>query len=68
MVTARVFEVGADFAAAEGEGNRSLAFWVDAHRSYFSRECEAAGRRFSEDMLVVCERFRVVRRPAIGGG
>jgi uncharacterized protein YhfF len=49
-----------EFAAAEGEGDGSLAFWRDAHRRYFTRECARAGREFSEDMPVVCERFRLV--------
>lgn len=53
-------EVPADFAAAEGEGDGSLEFWREAHRSYFSRECLAAGREFSESMLVACERFKVL--------
>lgn len=53
-------DVTAEFAAAEGEGDGSLAYWRDAHRQFFSRECARAGRAFSEDMLVVCERFRRV--------
>lgn len=57
-------EVGAEFAAAEGEGDGSLSFWRDAHRQYFGRECAGAGRRFTERMPVVCERFDVVYRPA----
>jgi len=52
-----------EFAAAEGEGDGSLEFWRDAHRQYFTRECAAAGRQFTEDMLVACERFRVVFSP-----
>lgn len=55
--------VGAAFAAAEGEGDGSLAFWRDAHACYFTRECEAAGRQFSDTMAVACEHFRVVYRP-----
>jgi uncharacterized protein YhfF len=54
--------VTAEFAATEGEGDGSLAFWREAHRAFFTRGCEAAGREFSEDMLVVCERFQVVFR------
>jgi uncharacterized protein YhfF len=58
-------EVSAEFAATEGEGDGSLAFWRAAHREFFTRECTAAGRQFSENMLVACERFRVVyREPA----
>jgi len=56
-------KVTAEFAAFEGEGDGSLAFWRDAHREYFARECARADREFSESMLVVCERFEVVHRP-----
>lgn len=56
-------QVTAAFAATEGEGDASLAWWRTAHEAYFSRECEAAGRRFSEEMLVVCECFEVVYPP-----
>ena len=48
-------------AYAEGEGDRSLAYWRDAHWNYFSRRCEVLGREASEYMPVVCERFRVVK-------
>jgi uncharacterized protein YhfF len=57
-------QVSAEFAATEGEGDRSLSFWQAAHRQYFSRECAGAGRVFSEEMLVACERFDVVYRPS----
>ncbi len=56
-------EVTAEFAATEGEGDGSLAFWQRAHREFFSRECAAAGREFTESMQVVCERFAVRYRP-----
>ena len=52
--------VSEEFAAAEGEGDCSLAFWRDAHRAAFSRELEASGRSPQPDMPVVCERFEVV--------
>lgn len=53
-------QVTADFAAAEGEGDGSLSFWREAHKEYFIRECANAGRTFSEDILVACERFTLV--------
>jgi len=58
-------DVTAAFAAAEGEGegDGSLAFWCEAHRAYFARECERAGRVFSEAMPIACEHFEVVHRP-----
>lgn len=55
--------VDALFAYEEGEGDRSLAFWRDAHWRYFSRGCERIQRRPEEDMPLVCERFRVVFGP-----
>lgn len=59
-------EVTAEFAAIEGEGDGSLAFWQQGHRDYFIRECAQAGRPFSEHMLVACECFEVVYQPPAG--
>jgi len=60
-VTVRKYnEVDADFARAEGEGDLSLEYWRDAHRWFFSRTLPKVGREFSEDMPLVCERFRVI--------
>jgi uncharacterized protein YhfF len=52
--------VGADFAACEGEGDGSLAYWRQAHLDYFTRNSPELGLVFSEDMLIVCERFEVL--------
>lgn len=57
-------DVDAQFAFDEGEGDRSLAFWRDAHWRFFSRTCREIGRSVSPDMLLVCERFKVVYAPA----
>ena len=51
----RYNEVDAAFACDEGEGDRSLAYWRSAHRNYFGRQ-----GKFSEDMMLMCERFRLV--------
>jgi uncharacterized protein YhfF len=50
-------EVDEQFAFDEGEGNRTLEFWRQAHCTYFGRRGQ-----FSEDMLLWCERFRLVER------
>lgn len=57
-------EVGADFAATEGEGDGSLAHWQRVHTAYFERECQRLGRTFSPSAPVICEKFTVVFRPA----
>lgn len=57
--------VPAAFAAAEGEGDGSLAFWRRAHSAYFGRECARIGRSFSTDMPVCCEHFELVWAPAV---
>ncbi|WKZ36564.1 MAG: ASCH domain-containing protein [Anaerolineales bacterium] len=56
----RYNEVDEDFARSEGEGDRSLAYWRDAHELFFSRVLARIGREFSEDMPLVCERFQVI--------
>lgn len=63
-VTVRAYrEVDAAFAAAEGEGDRSLAYWRAAHWRYFSRVLPKIGREPTEDMDLVCERFRLLSPP-----
>jgi uncharacterized protein YhfF len=52
-------EVPEGFAFDEGEGDRSLAYWKEAHRNYFSRQ-RFKDRVFDERIPLVCERFRVV--------
>ena len=52
--------VDAAFAHAEGEDDRSLAWWRAAHTAYFGRMLAPLGRSFDETLLVVCERFRVI--------
>lgn len=55
-VTVRRFdEVDPAFARDEGEGDRSLPGWREGHQAYFARN-----GGFSPDMILVCERFRLV--------
>ena len=50
-------EVSAGHAFLEGEDDRSLESWREVHRDFFTREMNAGGLRFDEDMPVVCEEF-----------
>jgi uncharacterized protein YhfF len=51
----RFDQVDRSFAYDEGEGDRSLDYWRQAHTDYFSRRGV-----FSKDMELYCERFRLV--------
>ena len=54
-------DISEEYAFIEGEGDKSLKYWKDAHREVFTRECrEGAGIEFNEDMECVCEYFEVV--------
>ena len=53
-------EVDAGFAYEEGEGDRSLEYWRETHRRFFSRTLPNTGKEPTTDMPLVCERFRVV--------
>ncbi|MFI2366769.1 ASCH domain-containing protein [Promicromonospora sp. NPDC019610] len=52
-------EVDDDFAAAEGEDDRTLESWRAGHEAYFRRTL-AEGREFATDMPIVCERFELL--------
>jgi uncharacterized protein YhfF len=52
----RFDHVDAQFAAAEGEGDLSLAYWREAHRGYFTRN-----GGFAPDMTLWCERFEIIQ-------
>jgi uncharacterized protein YhfF len=51
----RFDEIDEAFAFEEGEDDRTLASWREAHENYFRRLGV-----FSPDMTLLCERFRLV--------
>ncbi len=53
-------EVSEMHAYKEGEGNKTLTFWRNVHRVFFSECLLEAGVAFDEEMKVVCEEFEVV--------
>lgn len=53
-------EVTEEFVIAEGEGDRTYKYWWEAHEKFFKKELNAIGREFSNDMILVCERFELV--------
>lgn len=53
-------EISEEHAFYEGEGDRTLEYWREVHKRFFSGELSAVNIPFSEDLLVVCEEFRRV--------
>jgi len=53
-------EVTAEFAALEGEGDKSLKWWRKAHWDYFCATCQDQGLKPSKDMVLILEKFKVV--------
>jgi uncharacterized protein YhfF len=53
----RFDEVDEAFAYDEGEGDRSLRYWREAHTRYFTRL-----GIYAPDMMLWCERFELVNR------
>lgn len=52
--------VDEQFAFEYGEGDRTLAFWLDDNWDFLSRWCRAIGREPSETMPIAFQRFRVL--------
>lgn len=53
-------KVTAAFAFAEGEGDKSLAYWRKLHKAYYAREMKAVDAAFDKNILVSCEYFKTV--------
>jgi uncharacterized protein YhfF len=53
-------DVDAQFAYDYGEGERTLEWWMENMWDYYVQECAQLGRQATEDMPILCERFRVV--------
>jgi uncharacterized protein YhfF len=53
-------QISEDYAHLEGEGDRSLGYWKKVHWAYYAREMEPHGEKPSEDMILVCEQFKMI--------
>ncbi|PFN18731.1 RNA-binding protein [Bacillus cereus] len=51
-------EIPEEFAIAEGD--RTYDYWRDTHVQFFTKGLNELGHAFSEDMLLVCERFKLI--------
>lgn len=53
-------QVSESHAFKEGEGDLSLEFWRKVHKEFFSKDLNVHNLQFDENMIVVCEEFKVV--------
>lgn len=60
LETRPLADVDARFAWDEGEGDRTLPDWMQAHTRWFERECAELGRPFSPTLPVTLERFELL--------
>lgn len=60
VYTCPFLEVSESHAFKEGEGDCSLAYWRKVHKEFFSKELKVCDLNFYENMLIVCEEFKVV--------
>ena len=52
--------VSEEHAYKEGEGNQSLDDWREGHRAFFTEALAECKQVFDENMLIVCEKFKVI--------
>lgn len=48
-------------ARNEGEGTRTLHYWRNKHRKMFFKQLSKTEQKFSDETLIVCETFRIVK-------
>ncbi len=58
----RYNEVSEEHAFLEGEGDRSLEYWKDVHKTFFTSVMHEIDKSFDDEMLVVCEEFLVIHK------
>ena len=53
-------DVPVEHVIAEGEADLSFGYWWNGHKEIFTKELAEFDMVFSDDMLIVCERFELV--------
>ena len=60
VYTCTFAEIPESHALKEGEGDCSLAYWRKVHKDFFSKELKVYNLEFDENMIIVCEEFKVI--------
>lgn len=56
----RFNEITSEYAAVEGEGDGSLAYWKKVHKAYYEREMAPYSEKFEPSQELICEYFKKV--------
>jgi uncharacterized protein YhfF len=56
----RFSEIDKDHAQKEGEGDLSLTYWKETHKKFFTEQLAKKGKKFAEDIQILCEEFKVI--------
>lgn len=56
----RFRDIDSNWAIKEGEGDLSLDYWRRVHKDFFTKRLTTHGRKFDENIKLVCEEFVVV--------
>ena len=60
VYTCKFGEISARHAFLEGEGDKSLEYWKEVHKRFFTEDMKDYNLDFSEDMILLCEEFEVI--------
>jgi uncharacterized protein YhfF len=60
VVIKKFNEIDEEFARKEGEGDKSLAYWQNAHKTFFSNYLKTLGVAFTDELKLVCEEFEKI--------
>lgn len=53
-------DITEEYAAIEGEGDKSLKYWRKSHWEYYGREMAEFNDTPTEDMEIICEQFELI--------
>ncbi len=49
-------------AKKEGEGDKTLDYWIKVHTDFFSKELKLKHKKLTPTTLIICEEFEVVKQ------
>lgn len=60
IAAVKLKDITPEYAYREGEGDRSLEYWMQVHLEYYSREMKEYSESPDEEMEILCEYFETI--------